>query len=157
MNFLSTSDIQAPLDFVFAEITDFDRLERHGMRMGADVARADDMSVPGQGMMWALKADYRGKTRKIDLELVDYDPPHLTGYRAKANGFDAGFQIELVALSPNVTRMNVRLTVKATSLTAKLTLQSAKLAKSSLTKRFKNRFKNFSAEIEERFDRAQHA
>lgn len=151
MHFKSITDFEAPLDRAFEAFSDFDGFERQGKRMGAVVDRVDDLTRAGCGMMWRIKADYRGKPRKIDLELVDFQPSSFLEIKAISAGFDGGFQVELVSLSPSRTRATVEFNINPTSLSARLVLQSARLAKSSLTNRFRSRVNSFCDTIEDDF------
>jgi hypothetical protein len=65
-----------------------------------------------------------------------------------SNGLDGKTTVELVALSPQRTRLSVSIDLSAKSLSARLLLQSLKLAKSNLTNRFKKRVAEFSKGIE---------
>ena len=58
-------------------------------------------------------------------------------------------RVELVSLSPKRTRIVVGLELSAKSLSARLLLQSLKLAKSSLTNRFGSRIKSFAQTTED--------
>jgi hypothetical protein len=62
-------------------------------------------------------------------------------------------EIDLIALSQSRTRVIVSITVTAKTLTARLLLQSLKLAKTKLTKRFKARVLDYAGDIEDRYRR----
>ena len=55
MKLTTRQDIEAPLDFVYARLTDFDHFERMAMRRGAEIERTDRLKTPGIGMAWRLK------------------------------------------------------------------------------------------------------
>lgn len=44
MQFSSVQDVNAPLDFVFQQMSDFESYESYGLRTGADVERADTLT-----------------------------------------------------------------------------------------------------------------
>jgi hypothetical protein len=139
---------------VFRHISDFEAFERYGLRQGADITRIDALKGPGAGMLWDARVPIRGKLRKIQCELTDYDPPTGLRFDATSDGFAGVFTIELVALSLKRTRIGTQLEVLPKTLSARLMLQSARLAKSSLTRRFRTRIRNFAIEIEDRFRRS---
>jgi hypothetical protein len=56
----------------------------------------------------------------------------------------------LVPLSPNRTRVNLVLKMSPKTLSARLLVQSFKLARSSINKRFKARMAQYAREIENR-------
>ncbi|MDG1354009.1 MAG: hypothetical protein P8P70_12775 [Sulfitobacter sp.] len=63
------------------------------------------------------------------------------------------FTIELVALSKSRTRLMVSFDIKPLNLSARLLVQSLKLAKTSLTKKFKLRVAEFAKTLEDRHKR----
>ena len=60
---------------------------------------------------------------------------------------------ELVALSKNRTRIMLSFHIKPLNLSARLLVQSLKLAKTSLTKKFKLRAAEYAKTLEERHQR----
>lgn len=81
MNFSAREDIEAPIEFVFGRVSDFEALERRALRRGAEVERTDKLSEPGPGMGWRMAFTLRGKRRKMKVEMVSYDlnRPGFTG------------------------------------------------------------------------------
>ncbi|MDB0052653.1 hypothetical protein N9F04_02835 [Ascidiaceihabitans sp.] len=69
---------------------------------------------------------------------------------SSTSGIDGTGQIELLALSRNRTRVSVVFELKPTNLPAQLLVQSLKLAKNSLTKRYKLRVAEYAKSIEDR-------
>jgi hypothetical protein len=61
--------------------------------------------------------------------------------------------VDLVALSRSTTRMSVRLEITAQSMAARLLLQSLRLAKGSLNKRFDTAIADFARSMGERYQR----
>jgi hypothetical protein len=59
-------------------------------------------------------------------------------------------EIDLVAMSRNRTRMNVALDIRPRTIAARLVIQSLKLARQNVVKRFRKRIAGFAAEIEAR-------
>jgi carbon monoxide dehydrogenase subunit G len=150
MKFSSKEDIEAPLDQVFAVLSDFEIFERAAIRRGAEVHRRDDMTAPGAGMRWEASFMMRGKQRDAVIELVTYDRPNEMVFESHAGGVEGFLDIDLVALAPRRTRLSVNFEVKPKTLPARLLIQSMKLAKSNLTKRFKLRVAGYARDIEER-------
>lgn len=150
MKFTGNTDINAGISETFTAFADFEVFERHALRSGAKIARTDDLTEPGSGMMWDVALEFRGKARKIGVELVDYDPPNCLDFEASADGFDATIEVELVALSASQTRANISFDVRARSLAAKLALQTARLTKGSLNKRFRKRLNKFGSDMGDR-------
>jgi len=153
MKFSSKEDIEAPIDQVFAILSDFEIFERAAIRRGADVHRRDDLPEPGVGMRWEASFMMRGKQRDAVVDLVTYDRPNEMVFESRAGGLEGFLDIDLVALSPRRTRLSVNFEVKPKTLPARLLVQSMKLAKTNLTKRFKLRVATFARDIEERCSR----
>jgi len=150
MKFTNKTDINASVNDTFAGLADFEHFERQALRSGAEVARVDALGRPGQGMIWALRFVFRGKVQKINAELVDYDPPNMMVFSGVSDSFDAVVQFDLLALSARETRVTVSIDMKPKSLAARLILQSARLTKGSINKRFRNRLNRFGTELENR-------
>lgn len=154
MRLITREDIEAPIEHVFREATDFQAFERSVLRRGADVRRTDSLDAPATGLSWHAEFKLRGKLRKLDIELTEHDPP---------NGFAVGFRgasvegissVDLVALSRGRTRMSVILTVAALNLSGRLVLQTLKLARGNLDRRFKLRVADFAMDVEDRYKRS---
>jgi carbon monoxide dehydrogenase subunit G len=154
MKFTSKTDLEANLNATFAAFSDFETFERQVLRSGASIARTDDVTVPGPGMMWDVAMEFRGKPRKIKVELVDFDDPNRLCFEAKTEGFDAVIEVDLTPLSGRQTRANVAFDIVAKTLAAKLALQTARLTKGTLNKRFNRRLHRFGREMEQRIKTA---
>lgn len=153
MKFSSREDIEAPIDQVFSAICDFEGFERQAMRRGAEVQRTDTLDAPGVGMSWKTAFTMRGRLRKVKLEMVRFDVPNEMVFAAKSPNLDGMFSVELMALSRSRTRMSVALELTPLNLSARLLVQSLKLAKTTLTKRFKLRLADYAKGLEERLQR----
>jgi len=154
MQFKGREDIEAQIDRVFAEITDFTRFERSAMRRGADVQRTDTLAEPGVGMTWQARFKLRGRMRDLSLRLSEYDPPNGIVVVAEAATVEAVMRVDLVSLSRARTRLGVDLEITPRNLAGRLMVQSMKLGKSSLTKRFRLRLAEYAMDVEERNKRS---
>jgi len=153
MKFSTKEDIEAPIETVFEMATDFEGFERSAMRRGAEVQRVDDLTQTGLGMLWDVGFDMRGRRRDVRLELVEFDRPSGLAMSADSSGISGSFDVELIALSRSRTRLSVQLELKPQNLPARLMIQSLKLAKANLSKRFKLRVADYCKEMEERHKR----
>ena len=151
MKFNSREDIEAPIDHVFGALSDFDGFERQALRRGAEVQRQDPYGKPGVGSEWQMRFSFRGKRREVAARMIEFDAPN--GYRAETDsgGIDGLVSLDLVALSPRSTRMQISIDLKPRSLSARLLIQSLKFAKSNLTKRFSNRIWQMAQDIETKY------
>ncbi|WP_298259907.1 SRPBCC family protein [uncultured Litoreibacter sp.] len=151
MKFSTKEDLEIPIDDVFTMLSDFDSYERAVLRHGADVSRTDNIDGEGIGMSWKARATVRGKKREFDVKLVDFDRPNQMLFDVKTNNMSATFLIELVAMSRMRTRMRLELDVRPQTLSARLLMQSAKLARNTLNRRYKTRIAHFASDLEERY------
>jgi len=154
MKFSTKEDVEAPIAETFEMLCDFEMFERAAMRRGAEVQRTDTKAVPGVGMGWRSAFNMRGKPRQVDLEMVTFERPHEMVLECVSQGLLTELTIELVALSKKRTRIMVSCDIKPQSLSARLLVQSLKLAKTSLTKKFKLRVAEFAKSLEDRYSRA---
>jgi uncharacterized protein YndB with AHSA1/START domain len=150
MDFSTREDIDAPIDGVFAALTEFDRFERAAMRRGAEVVRSDLPDPPGLGSSWRLAFDYQGKRRRITATIDRLEVPTLIRFTGAAKAVTGEIRLELVALSRGRTRVKVSLQVLPQSLVARIYIQSLRLMKSRVNERFAARVSAFAQSIEER-------
>lgn len=148
MKFSTKEDIAAPIDEVFAAVSDFDAMERAILRRGAEVTRTDSLAAPAPGMSWEARFTFRGKTRELLTELTAYAPPEGLAAKSSVSGLDGITEVELVQLSPRQTRMHVALELKPATLSARVFLQTLRLAKAKITQRFKSGIHRFAREVE---------
>ena len=91
-----------------------------------------------------------GKKRDLEMEMTRFERSNEICVLSSTSGIDGTGQIELLALSRNRTRVSVVFELKPTNLSAQLLVQSLKLAKNSLTKRYKLRVVEYAKSIEDR-------
>ena len=150
MQFASKEDIEAPIEEVFDMLCEFESFERSAIRRGVEVRRVSDSVTPRAGLEWRAKFDLRGKPRELDLQLAEFDRPNAMKFDAKSGGLDSVMAIDLVSLSPRRTRISVAIDLKPRTLSARLLVQSLKLAKANLTKRFKLKVAEYAKSLEDR-------
>ncbi len=150
MKLSTNADIGLPAARVFAALSDFAGLERLAVRRGADLRRADALEAPGVGMAWKGTVPFRGKRREAAVELTALDPAQGLSASGSTVNFSFDLVVELLALSRERTRLRVGLDVRPRTLTARLLLQSARLGKGNLDRRFHARVAGYAKAIEER-------
>ena len=151
MKFSSKEDVEAPIDQVFDMLADFEAHERQAFRRGIEVQRTDKRETPGVGSSWHGSFDMRGKRREIDVVVTAFDRPDSIHFSSDMQGLQGVMTLELVALSPQRTRMAIEVDLKPKTLPARLLLQSLKLGKKALNKRFKLRVAEHAKGMEDRF------
>lgn len=151
MKFTSKEDIEAPIDAVFSAVSNFSTIERSALRRGASVQRVDRKTHPSTTIAWDVGFVFRGKKRDMLVELTDLDAPNRMLVQSLSGGLEGEVSVDLVALSKNRTRMAIELEVRPKSLSARLMVQSLRLAKTKLTKRFRGKVAGFADNIEDRY------
>lgn len=148
MKFSSREDLNLPVETVFSAVSDFQKFERVALRRGAEVARTDDLDEPGVGATWHSQLTYRGRKRDVTSELTAFDAPERMVVDIRSRGVQGDFSVQLIPLSPRRTRMMVQLELKPKTLGVRVFLQSLRLAKSSMNKRFKRAVADFARDLE---------
>jgi len=154
MKFSTREDIEAPIDFVFAAVSDFDTIEKQILRRGVKVRRVEQGGPQGEGMAWEARVPFRGRMRDVTAHVTAMEPP--TAYRVASvtGGINGDLGVELVALSRQRTRLVVGLEITPSTLSARLLVQSMKFAKGNLQKRFARRVAKYAAALSERYSAA---
>ena len=154
MKLATREDIDAPIEAVFRELSDFDSFERAILRRGAEVQRTDTLPVPGPGMSWKTNFSFRGRQRGAKIALDEYTPPDRLRASVHSSGFETDLLIDLVAMSKSRTRMNFAIDARPKSVPARLMIQSFKLARHAMLKRFRHRISDFASDLEARAQKA---
>jgi hypothetical protein len=102
-------------------------------------------------MKWEAAFDMRGKRREIQIDMQSFDRPTEMRLATTSPGLAGDMAFELMALSRSRTRILVTLELKPSNLSARLLVQSLKLAKTSLTKKYKLRVFEYAKGMEERY------
>ncbi len=150
MKFSTREDIEAPLAAVWQTLTDFDHWERAALRRGADVMRTDRHTTLQPGLGWNVRFAYRGKQRDVDLRLTAIDPQHMMAFGGEGRMIEGTLRLDVVELGPRRTRIAVVFDVLPRTIAARLFLQSLRLARGRMEKRFKARTSALAAMIEDR-------
>ncbi|MEM7723377.1 MAG: SRPBCC family protein [Pseudomonadota bacterium] len=135
MKFKTSEDIDAPLDVVWAEFTTFDTLEHEARGRGAEITRLGNWTEPAAGVEWRGSVTVRGKRRAISSRIARFEPNDVCVVESRIGGMRSHYEISFIALSKTVTRVAVVLDLSADTLTARLILQTMKLARGRVLQR----------------------
>lgn len=153
MKFSAREDIEAPINYVFEQLTDFQAFERSALRRGAEVQRVDKKTSPGVGMAWDVAFKLRGKMRELQMELTSLDAPNCMVLSSRSPTMGGDMMVDLVPLSRGRTRVSMDIELRPKSLSSRLLVQSLKLARSNLTSRYEMRIAELARDLEERYKR----
>jgi hypothetical protein len=151
MKLIRNEDVEAPVGFVYAALSDFAHWERAAMRRGAEVTRLDTLAVPGPGMAWNVGFDFRGRRRVVDLRLTQLEAGQVLGFAGQGASFAGRGLLDLVEMGPKRTRIAITVEVEARTLAARLLLQSLKFANAKVNRAFEGRTSQLALDIENRF------
>lgn len=147
MQFSTHQDIDAPAAYVFERVSNFDAYERQALRNGARVERVDGRGPVSVGTAWDVEFTFRNKDRRLQAKVTELLAPESLVVDTQAKGLSGVTRVSLVALSPKTTRVSVAIVLSAQSLQGRLLLQSLRLAKPRLNKRFRQRIKDQLATV----------
>lgn len=147
MKFVATEDIAAPIDTVWARVADLEGFEARA-RKGADGINRSPPGPPAEGTRWTGQAEVMGKAREVTVTAERLEAPTHLLIEARTDGMVVTIQVDLAQMNPNLTRLTVTTEAKARSLAARLMLQSAKLARATMAKRYRGRVADFAARVE---------
>lgn len=147
MKFSTRQDVSAPPEKAFQAFANFRHFERFARMRGVDVSRIDDLESPGTGMGWHGHVQLRGRAREFNSELTLYTPSEAFEVTSRSAGMTITFSVQVIALSPRRSRLQIQADLRPQSVSARLFLQSLRLRKSRLSNRFARAVKKFAARI----------
>lgn len=151
MKLKTSEDIEATMEQVFEAVSDFDGMERAALRRGAEVTRTDDMTSDGVGMRWHATFPYRNRDRIAELEITAFTVPNQLTLFSKVSGMEATVEVDLMSLSRTRTRMILSIDMRPKTISARLLIQSMKIARSTIMRRFRKRVADYAQTIEEKY------
>lgn len=150
MRLNAKEDIEAPIDFVYAALSDFEGWERMAMRRGTEVERTDTYRTERPGMGWNVKFPYRGKSRVVDIKLLEIEANQNLTFMGTSAPAEGRVTIDLAEMGPRRTRVIIIAEIKPRTIAARVFIQSLRLAKAQIRRKFEIRVAQVAAEIEDR-------
>lgn len=143
MKFSTRIDTDLPAESLFGAIGDFAALERMLIGRGATVTRIDPAREPGVGLGWMIGFDWRGKARQMRLTVSRFDRPERMTLTGQSEALDLSVAATVVALSRARARLILETDIRPRTMRARLMLQTAKLGKAQLDRRYHRRIEEF--------------
>ncbi|MGP3697810.1 SRPBCC family protein [Rhodobacter sp. NSM] len=151
MRLSTKEDVEAPINFVWKQLADFGNWERAAQRRGVEVQRLEGTPAEGPGMAWLIRFGYQGKPREVDMRLAGVEPGQRLLFQATGHSMKADLTLDFVELAPRRTRVSVVSEVKPQTMTARVFMQTLRLAKGKLQEKYDKRIASFAADIEDRW------
>ena len=99
-------------------------------------------------MTWLASFKLAGKDRKISTTLVEMASPDKMQFEFSSPNINGRSTVTLDPLSQTQTRMSVEIELEPQTLSARLFVQSLKLARAQANKRFQGRIARFAQFLE---------
>lgn len=135
MKFKVSEDVDAPQAMVWARFTDFSGFENDARGRGATLTRLGNWTETAQGVEWRGEVTVRGKSRPITAKVTQLVPQEMCIVESRIGGMNCHHEMSFIALSGAVTRVGLVLDLSADTLTARLLLQTMKLARGRVLQR----------------------
>ncbi len=143
MKFSTRQDTDLSSEALFAAVSNFPKLERVLLRRGAHVRRMDPQGKADVGSAWQISFDWRGKARTLELQIAELRPPEQLTLSGQSEQFNLVIQMTVVDLTRSKSRLLFEVDVQPRGMKARLMLQTAKLGKAQLDRRFAMRIAEF--------------
>ncbi|UWQ18928.1 SRPBCC family protein [Jannaschia sp. M317] len=147
MKFTATEDIAAPIETVWARVSNFDGFEGALKGRAREIRRSPDGPAT-PGTRWTATGTVLGKQRDVEITLDEMTVPTRVCASGGSDGLSVVLDATLESLGPNRTRLTVTSEAKARTMTAKLMLKTASLAQGKMAERYGNRIESFARRIE---------
>ncbi|WP_045387412.1 SRPBCC family protein [Falsirhodobacter sp. alg1] len=149
MKFTSKGDMIAPPSFVFAKMSDFEGWEAAVRKRNTTVTRS-----PGPidvGTVWDTRFRLRGRVRDMKVTLVDVQPERQIHLTIADPSLNVDILLDLVALAGDKSRLVTTIELQPRNLTARLLIQSLRLARAKIQGQLDQRIHRFAADTTEQY------
>ena len=146
MKFVAKEDVALPQQVLFDLMADFQMFERVAIRRGVEITRSGSMAS-SDGLKWDCTFEFRGRDRMACVHLDEFSAPEKMAFLITKPALDNRVEITVSALSKKQSRFQVSTVLEPKTLTARLLIQSMKLARSKYNKRFQKRVAEVANEL----------
>jgi hypothetical protein len=153
MKLTAKTDLEVPVEFLFAVLADTTAWEREAIRRGVEVERPADMPLNGVGAGWRIRVRFRGRVRKVMLRLDELVQDQTVAYAFEGEALTGSAMLETRSLSLRRSRLKVTIEAKPKTLAARLFLNTLRLARRRVEDRLEMRVGQLGARIEQNYAR----
>lgn len=143
-----SEDADCPVDQGFAVLTDYASIEEELRSHGMQITRVQGWQELALGVAWLGRGEIRGKMRQVEAKVTALEPGRMVEVEARIGGMRAIYETRLVPLGDRITRVNVTLDMRPETLSARLLVQSLKLARGRVLDRMQVRLGRDVARME---------
>ncbi|MEM8579623.1 MAG: SRPBCC family protein [Pseudomonadota bacterium] len=153
---LSTTEIlTGHIEEVFEALSDFPRAERAAMARGVTVERLDALGVPSAGVKWRLGFFARGRDRQAEMEVTKFTRPTVIRFEGHVGGLLFETSVACRVADSNATEVTVATKLRAKSMSARVLVQSLKIARTRIAQRYRKSIRRILREVEQSRTSAQ--
>lgn len=155
MIFETREEVDVPRDFAFERFSDFTRYEQAARGYGADIRRVQGFTKVTEGVSWRGSAVIRGKTRGVEATVKRLARPETAQIETVVGGMNVVVDLDFDELAPEKTLVRATAKLKATTLGARLILQTVKLARKKIQAKIDSRLVALANQYEDEYRRQQ--
>lgn len=155
MIFETREELDVPRDFAFSRFADFTRYEDAARSYGADIRRVNGFARIAEGVSWRGSVVVRGKTRGVEATVTRLQRPEHARMDTSVGGMAVGVDLFFEEIGPDRTLVRVCAQLKATTLAARLILQTVKLARKKIQDKIDSRVVALANQYEAEYRREQ--
>lgn len=143
MKFSTRLDADVPAQVFYDHVCDFGRAQRLLSRSNVVMRRLSPAEASGVGICWYIDFRWQRRDRRLRLDVTDYDRPERLSLRGGSDQFQIAIDMVVVALARNRSRLLFDFNVKPLNMRARLLIQTARLGRARLQRRFDRVVKEF--------------
>lgn len=140
-------EIAAPVEAVWTDVADVERLESLARQRDPGLRRVPDGPV-GPGTRWELAVPVQGRRRRVTLELLEMTSPDVVRMRATVEGVALTSDLTFTALSADRTRMALAVEGRSSGLAGRVLLGALSVARPTVERRMRERLAIVAKRIE---------
>ncbi|MCJ8140404.1 SRPBCC family protein [Falsirhodobacter halotolerans] len=149
MKFTSHADIAAPPGFVFADMTDFEGWETAVRKRNTTLSRSAGPIRPGT--TWDARFRLRGKDRAMTITLVSVEPDRRIHLTLVDPSLHVDIVLDLIEVAANASRLAATVDLRPQNLTARLLVQSLRLARGNIQGQLDQRIRTYANRVAQDF------
>ncbi|PRY23110.1 polyketide cyclase/dehydrase/lipid transport protein [Aliiruegeria haliotis] len=147
MKFSTREEIDAPVQDVWKAVTDTATFEERARGKGVQVTAGQEADALKPGDSWSAEFDFHGMSRKMEVNVTNLKAPVAYDIASRVSGVNSLLSVQLEALPKDRTRMALALDLTPASVPGRVLIQTLKLAKATLDKRFRRAIRRFAKDL----------